>query len=263
MTTPTLLALDFDGVLCDGLIEYFETAWRAYQRLWADAPSQPPAGLADAFYRMRPVVETGWEMPLVVHALMQGVSEAEILLDWGAIVQSYVQAENLVPAALGAAVDGVRDEWIAADVESWLALHRPYPGVSDRLVQVLASSTTVYIISTKESRFILQLLQQQGVNFPASQIIGKEIKQPKAKTLREIRQKLEAEQAQPIATWFVEDRFKTLQAIEAQPDLNDVELFLADWGYNTLEERSLAASSDRVHLITLQDFAQDFAHWLT
>gem|GEM_PF-4100580 len=26
--TPTLIALDFDGVLCNGLIEYFQTAWR-------------------------------------------------------------------------------------------------------------------------------------------------------------------------------------------------------------------------------------------
>jgi 3-deoxy-D-manno-octulosonate 8-phosphate phosphatase KdsC-like HAD superfamily phosphatase len=30
MSAPQTLALDFDGVLCDGLLEYFETAWRAY-----------------------------------------------------------------------------------------------------------------------------------------------------------------------------------------------------------------------------------------
>ena len=28
MTVPTVLALDFDGVVCDGRPEYFETAWR-------------------------------------------------------------------------------------------------------------------------------------------------------------------------------------------------------------------------------------------
>ena len=27
---PTLLALDFDGVVCDGLREYFQTAWKVY-----------------------------------------------------------------------------------------------------------------------------------------------------------------------------------------------------------------------------------------
>ncbi|MCY7286501.1 MAG: HAD family hydrolase, partial [Cyanobacteria bacterium CAN_BIN43] len=38
-TAPTLLALDFDGVLCNGLMEYFQTAWRVYCQIW----SHPPA----------------------------------------------------------------------------------------------------------------------------------------------------------------------------------------------------------------------------
>ena len=25
-----LIAFDFDGVICDGLLEYFQTAWQAY-----------------------------------------------------------------------------------------------------------------------------------------------------------------------------------------------------------------------------------------
>ena len=32
--TPTVLALDFDGVLCNGLSEYFQTAWRTYSQFW-------------------------------------------------------------------------------------------------------------------------------------------------------------------------------------------------------------------------------------
>ena len=61
MITPALLALDFDGVICDGMQEYFESAWGAYRRLRPAASSRPPAGLFEQFARLRPIVETGWE----------------------------------------------------------------------------------------------------------------------------------------------------------------------------------------------------------
>ena len=31
---PQILASDFDGVICDGLIEYFASTERAYQKIW-------------------------------------------------------------------------------------------------------------------------------------------------------------------------------------------------------------------------------------
>ena len=61
---PTILALDFDGVICDGLIEYFQTAWRTYCQIWKPVETVPDPDLALSFYRVRPAIETGWEMPL-------------------------------------------------------------------------------------------------------------------------------------------------------------------------------------------------------
>lgn len=260
-SAPGLLALDFDGVLCDGLKEYFQTSWRAYCELWSLQDTPQPPGRAEAFYRLRPVIETGWEMPLVLRALDLGISEDEILQGWGAIAQSLLQQENLQPATLGGTVDRLRDEWIAADLDSWLQLHASYPGVNERLLQLLHSPIEVVIISTKESRFIRQLLARQGIDFPGDQVFGKELKQPKAQTLRTLRQQLSSSPTQPISTWFVEDRFKTLETIQTQPDLADVHLFLADWGYNTAAERDRAIRDPRVQLLTLDQFSQDFAHW--
>ena len=55
---PTILALDFDGVICDGLIEYFQTAWRTYCQIWKPVETVPDADLALSFYRVRPAIET-------------------------------------------------------------------------------------------------------------------------------------------------------------------------------------------------------------
>src|ERR1700757_3932777 len=71
---PTVLALDFDGVLCDGRREYFETAWRAYTRCWSPAAlsAERRQWLAREFSSLRPLIESGWEFPLLIHALVSG-----------------------------------------------------------------------------------------------------------------------------------------------------------------------------------------------
>jgi len=258
---PTLLALDFDGVLCDGMAEYFVTAWRAYCQIWKPDDQALPEELRGPFARLRPLVETGWEMPLVVRSLILGIPEAEALADWGGTVKRLLEKEGLTAAELGAAVDGTRDQWIASDIQSWLGLQRFYPGVCDRLAQILASDLPVFIVSTKEARFIRQLLQMGGVDFPEDQVIGKEIRQPKAQTLRDLRQRF-ADTGE-VRIWFVEDRAQTLHKIKGEADLADVGLFLANWGYNTGGDRQSVREDSRIHLISLNQFAQPFSQWLS
>lgn len=259
--TPTVLALDFDGVICDGLVEYFQTAWRAYCEIWSPADQSPPAGLNTRFYALRPVVESGWEMPLVLRSLLLGTADDEILQNWQAIASDLVEAEQLEPSQLGATVDRVRDDWIAADLDHWLAQHRFYPGVLDRLQQILQSSTQLTIVTTKEGRFVQKLLQQEGIDLTESQIFGKEVKQPKFKTLRQLMQKFTVDPNHPISLWFVEDRLKTLYAVKAHADLASIQLFLADWGYNTAADRENAQQDDQIHLLSLDYFSQNFSAW--
>ncbi len=256
--SPSVLALDFDGVICDGLKEYFQSAWRAYCELWQRPTDSVPDGVAERFYRLRPVVETGWEMPVVLRAIELGKTDAEILQNWQAIAHQLVESEQLDPKRLAATVDGVRDRWIANDLGSWLAEHRFYPGVIARLKTVLASPVHAIIISTKEKRFIQQLLQQQGVDLTNLRIYGKETQQPKFAILRELKAKFGHE----ATFWFVEDRLKTLEGIQQKEDLTDVKLFLADWGYNTAAERDAAIANPTIRLISLSEFTQPFAAWL-
>ncbi len=254
---PTILALDFDGVICDGLIEYFETAWRTYCQFWS-APSQaPPNDLAPRFYQLRPVIETGWEMPVLIRALLQGLPEGEILQEWRAIAQRLLQEADLTAVDIGKKLDQVRDEWITTDLASWLSLHRFYPGVVERVRSLVTSSVQPIIITTKEGRFVSQLLQQQGVQMSEQWIIGKESKQPKHQILRE----LVGRAGTSVSIWFVEDRLKTLQLVQQQIDLDSVRLYLADWGYNTAAERESARRDSRIRLLSLSQFAQDFSAW--
>ena len=257
--SPTILALDFDGVVCDGLIEYFEVAWRTYCQIWSPANDTPPDDLALRFYRLRPVIETGWEMPILIKALIEGFDDEQILQSWTTITPEILAADHLEAKAVSTKLDNLRDEWIQTDLDGWLSLHRFYPGVIERLKITLESKVQLYIVTTKEGRFVKQLLEKEGVNLPPENIFGKEVKRPKYETLRELIAKANT---QPVSLWFVEDRLKTLQLVKQQSDLDNVKLFLADWGYNTQPERETGKNDPRIHLISLSHFAHDFSTWL-
>ncbi|MBE9063933.1 HAD family hydrolase [cf. Phormidesmis sp. LEGE 11477] len=257
MNPPSLIAFDFDGVICDGLIEYFETAWQAYCQLFQPDETTPPNGLDQRFYPLRPVIETGWEMPVLVAALVKGAEDQQIIDDWPEMALPYLEAENLTKEQSVQTLDGVRDQKIQSDLQSWLNLHRFYPGVIDRLKTLLDSDLPIYIVSTKEGRFIQALLAQSGVDFPSDRIFGKEVKRPKYETLRLLKEKHSVENI-----WFIEDRLPALRAVAEQGDLDKVQLFLADWGYNLEGDRATATQDDRIHLLSLQQVVQPFDQWI-
>ncbi|NCS76246.1 MAG: HAD family hydrolase [Microcystis aeruginosa K13-07] len=253
--SPRILALDFDGVLCDGMIEYFQISKRTYETLW---PETIPDDFFPRFSQLRPVIETGWEMPLLLRSLVLGIPDEEALNNWPSIRQNLLEREKIAKKVLSNALDGLRDRWIESDLESWLALHQFYQPAIDRLASLLDSDFLVYIITTKESRFVKRLLQKVAINFPEARLIGKEIKQPKYLTIQQILADLPES---PANLWFVEDRLDALELVEQQADLNDVGLYLADWGYNTSSVRDSIREAPRIRLLSLAQFTGDFAGW--
>lgn len=254
MQQPTVLALDFDGVICDGLAEYFQTSWRVYQQIWGE--DHPSVDLEPQFQRLRPVIETGWEMPILLRALVQGIGAELILKSWPEIAREIVQLEQLDSRELAHQIDGTRDHWIQSDLQDWIRYHRLYPGVHQQLHHWLSQSDLqLQIITTKEGRFAHQILQAQGIEISQDQITGKESGVPKSVSLRRL---LSPE----TQIWFVEDRFKTLELVQAEADLSEIKLFLAEWGYVTQRDQQQAKKSSRIKLLSLDQFSQSFDQWL-
>ncbi len=250
----SILALDFDGVICNGLPEYFQTSWLVYCHIWSRPAAPAPAELFPLFGRLRPLIEHGWEMPLLVWALQQNIPESQIANDWTALAQQILTNHQLKSQDVVQVLDKVRDQSIAQDLAGWLQLQSCYPGTIEKLLG-LPDHIQPVIITTKDGRFTRQLLEGQKVQLPVDAIFGKESQQSKADTLRQLLT------SQPAQIWFVEDRLPTLQTISHQPDLDSVQLFLADWGYNTPAERAAAQNDDRVQLLSIEQFGQDPASW--
>lgn len=258
-TEPQILALDFDGVICNGLLEYFQTTKSTYTQIWTEPPSDFLDNFANSFYQLRSVIETGWEMPILLRALVLGFDQNQIQDNWTNLCQKILESNNLNKQVLITQLDEVRDNWIHSDLEGWLKLHQFYPGVIKKISEVIISSTLLYIVTTKEGRFVQQLLEKQGVELPRKNILGKEVNQPKYKILRQLIQDNPQFDNQ---LWFVEDLLKTLHKVQEQSDLKEVKLFLANWGFNTSKNHDLARSNPGINLLSLEQFNDSYLSWL-
>jgi phosphoglycolate phosphatase-like HAD superfamily hydrolase len=252
-TTSDVFALDFDGVLCDSAPEGAVTAWRAGQKLWPQwQGAEPPAAYAERFVRLRPALETGYQMPLLMKLVVDHVSDAEVLARFVPLCEELMNTQNLNRRQLVDLFGQARDEWIARDAAGWLASHWFYPGVLARLREALVSHP-VYILTTKQERFTQQLFNAEGVMMPRERIMGLERNLSKGQMLEQVM----AEPSLPGARiHFVEDRIETLLDVAKKPGLDGVRLYLADWGYNTPAQREQARRHPRVTVWTIDRFLQ-------
>ena len=263
---PVLLVLDFDGVICDGMAEFFESSWRAWERVGrAPLPPDRREELRGRFAALRPVVESGWEMALLPALLAErDPAQDGTLRDgerWAAARDAFLRAHRLTARQLADALDTVRDAWFSADRDGWLRAHRFYPGVPEQLRRLSAERRLVYVLSTKEKRFLDYLFAWAGVALPIDRVIGKATpRRPKWEVIQELatRHGLPADGG---TTWFVEDRLATLQELRHDAtQLAALELFLATWGYVFPDDAGRARTSG-VRVLTLAQFTGPFDTW--
>jgi hypothetical protein len=261
MSRPDILALDFDGVLCEGMREYFETSRRTYRAVWPEDPS-PGDDLFPRFQVSRPVIFSGWEMPLLLRAIAQERPTEEIARNWPAIRDGLVRADLRRPdelvATLTHTLDEIRRAWIASDPQDWVARNVPYCDLAE-LRRLVGEPERAVLVTTKEGEFARRILQAWDVRL--ADIQGKEAGSHKCENLRALIAAYAGEHGRRPRLWFVEDRPETLEHVTTHADLADVGLFLATWGYNTAESRSAAVSGGRIRLLQLEQFRQDLSAW--
>jgi hypothetical protein len=261
MSIPNILALDFDGVLCDGMQEYFETSRRTYMHIWP-TETVPGEDLYTAFRALRPVIMTGWEMPLLLRAIVQGCPQATLLQGWEAIRDELVNVGPLrgpeLVSALAHTLDEVRRTWIADDPRDWLERNVPYCSLEE-VRRLVKEPERAVLVTTKEGEFARQILDHWGVYL--ADIQGKEAGTHKCENLRALIADYRVAHALRPRLWFVEDRLETLQHVTTHDDLADVGLFLASWGYNTPETRKSVQGDGRIRLLELEQFRHGLAAW--
>jgi len=246
----SVLALDFDGVLCDSARETGITGWKAAGRLWEDmAEALPPERLLEAYCRARPVIDTGYEAILMMRLLKDGDDPDELLEGFQKRLPETLARSGKDKEQLKGLYGAIRDRWIREDPQGWLSLSPLYPGTAETL-NAIPTGIECYIITTKEERFVERLLAHNGVQFDAARIYGLDRGMKKEAVLRELMARHAGSQID-----FVEDRLGTLKRLSKQPDLASVRLHIASWGYNT-EAECREAVRLNIHLLKTFSLAE-------
>lgn len=249
MAAGPLLVFDFDGVLVDGMPEYWWAARCAALAL--DPRLQLPEAVPAAFAALRPFIHQGWEMVLVAALIgRSGFAPPATADAYAALLARGLPSQGWTAPQLQAALEAVRSEALAQDRHLWLARHRFYPGVEARLGRLAEEGVPWLVLTTKGGAFAAALLRAAGLQPQA--VYGHE-QGSKPAVLQQLR-----DQGRPL--WFVEDRRPTLERVRATPELASVRCFLALWGYlapgdaQGLEPLGIAP-------LAAEQFAAPLAHW--
>ncbi|MFM2157674.1 MAG: hypothetical protein RLZZ124_148 [Cyanobacteriota bacterium] len=249
MPLSPLLVFDFDGVLVDGMAEYWWSARGAALSLRPDValPAQAPAG----FRALRPLIHKGWEMVLTALELSRPDLElATYLADYDGCTKTALNRWQLTPESLQQSLEQLRSDAIRADAAAWRALHRPYPGVTERLRQLTSEGSDWLVLTTKGGAFARELLAGYGLEPRA--VYGHE-QGSKPEVL------LQLSTAQPAPLWFIEDRRPTLETVRRTPGLEGVRCFLVSWGYLGPGDREALPAG--ISLLEPEAFARPLASW--
>lgn len=247
MSKMNLYALDFDGVICDSAIETGITGWKVARQIWQDMPDQTPPEMITLFRQVRPVMETGFEAILIMRLLHEGISPALLLADFSSQIDHIIQREQLSTATLKQQFGETRDRWITSNLTQWIEMNPLFEGVATKLRQI--EPEQCYIITTKQERFVHQILEANNITFPTDRIFGLDRNMSKPQILANLIIK------HPTHTiLFVEDRLPTLINVINDQQLKEVQLFFALWGYNTEQDKMDAAKQAAITTIELADF---------
>ena len=243
-----VFCFDFDGVICDSAPETALSAWQGGRALGYDFPEKLPEALQERFCRLRPVMHTGFEAIPLMRLIEAGQETDERLFEaFPALRDEVIAREKLSREQLQKVFGEIRDRWIEEDQESWLKMNGFYSGVGEALTAAIGNHP-VFIITTKQERFVELLLGHHRIELTGERIFGLERKRSKPEILTELAGRAEFKTA---TLHFIEDRLEALESVIEIPALRPLTLYLADWGYNTPQQRRQAAENPRIEMLSL------------
>ena len=257
MTRKPLVVFDFDGVIIDGIPEYWRSSRKACLKLLESKLDnfQLPNDVPQEFKYLRPWVKHGWEMVLLAAEFLRPNSSLlkkgfkNFAKDYHRNCNESLEIWEWSPKQLQEALDNVRRESIANDFHKWINSHQVFPGISERLKNFKLEGIEIVVLTTKNADFTNQLLNSFAIK--ADLLYGYQ-SGSKTSVLIELSKKRRIE-------GFIEDRRTTLEEVINTPEIASIPCFLASWGY--LKPNDCKDLPTGIFLLEPRTFEQPLANW--
>ncbi|MEA1997169.1 MAG: hypothetical protein U9N45_05995, partial [Gemmatimonadota bacterium] len=239
---PYVLALDFDGVLSDSLLEAYLITWRISGRIDPTLETgqiKPPA--LDNIHEFRRENPGHWQSFLSMVPFANRAEDYLVVQKAVHLGHCFSTQEEFSSFRNGVdwkIMEAFHEEFYAEryrlealDREKWLALNETFPRVREAL-GVLAKNFELSVATSKDARTVRAVLESYGVAelFESGLVLDKFLGASKKAHLSALKKHFGCSSFSRIS--FVDDKVSHL--IDCQ-DLGAC-LYLAAWGYNGAQE---------------------------
>ncbi len=242
-----ILVFDFDGVICNSIHDSFATALNTYIHLINDhtLPISTPlvSDKVIEFEKTFPKIFKSFSDLMPLANCAEDYFVLLSLIDHNQTNQIHDQNDfndfkkNFSPDRLNEyhkAFYQIRTQMREADLEKWLDLLQPFPGIPDT-VRSLSNEFTLAISTSKDRPSVIILLDRYGLSecFQSENIFDKDRSRSKRDHMIRLREK---QQVGFSRIHFIDDKVSHLLAVR---DLG-VHNYLACWGFNSEREVRIA-----------------------
>ncbi len=230
MLDKPLLVLDFDGVIVDGIKEYWSSSNQTCLNIFSAKEKEIisfSSEIPGAFKTLRPWVHHGWEMVILAAECSDKTSQLNLKgtesfsKNYSKECTSVLNGRGWSPFKLQEALNQTRRDAISNNFNHWLNFHQPFPLVTQRLKTLEKEGIEFAVLTTKSFEFTKKLLD--CFDLQPKLLFGHE-SGSKVDVLNKLLQTR-------IIQGFIEDRRITLEKVLEDPKLKSIPCYLASWGY--------------------------------
>jgi len=254
VTDQEVFIFDFDGVIVDGMNEYWHSSLLACEKYLSSPNIKVDQKLykkvPNTFKEIRPWVKYGWEMVLIAHEItkkenpLNNLNKNDYINKYKQNCQRILKDNSWHAEDLQKILDKSRQYQIEKDFEKWVNLHNPFFEVINLMEALNKREIQSAIITTKGKIFTEKILKE--LNIIPEFVFGYE-SGTKIKIAEKLSKTFEIK-------GFLEDRKKTLIDIKKNSETSHIPCFLADWGY--LKESDKYNLDNGIQLIKLDNLKQ-------
>ena len=259
MREKELILFDFDGVIVDGMDEYWHSSLLACKYFLNSKYNFSDINLnlktSNIFISLRPWIKYGWEMVIITHEIIKknnplnDQNKNSFLTNYQKNCTEIIKRNSWDSENLQKCLDKARELQISDNFDKWISLHRPFIEVVKFIKYAKKNGYQIGIITTKGKLFTQKILKKIDIN--PDFLYGYE-----SGSKTEIITNLINDYK---IIGFLEDRLKTLLNIVNNSQTSDVPCYLADWGY--LKEDDRIKLPKTIKLLTLDDLKNKLANF--
>ena len=244
-TKIDLLAMDFDGVIADSIMECAVAGYNAYSTYRGNAnqiitPNKINHRQLNLFKSTRPFIRSGEDYIYLFQAISEGINIYS-QEDFDRFKNRYIDRKDSYYQLFYS----VRQQLITSNFNEWINLNPLYDGMKQFLNTV---SSKVHIISTKASKYIIAILSHYAINLKSENIHSTENGFSKSDILLKI---ITENNFKAQNTVYIDDHLDTLLKMEK----TNTNCLLATWGYNTKKQQDEYLNSS-IKMVDLKQFYQ-------